>query len=284
LCRGEITPVVNDKITIYPIGIYISIDNLAGRMGFIDTVEGAVIAIASATGYPSPLRQIISASPLNASLRVGRETDIARGAYVRGDIILNRGATIAAQAKIRGNVTLKRHSRIGRGCNINADLTVGPWTNLVRDDHVVGNVNIGGYGAIGPRIAFREQNHNTSQASMQMRFYSEVIDEPLGMVSDGPIHIKNDVWIGADVNVLSGVTIGNGAIVGAGAVVTKDVEPYEIVAGVPATHRGWRFDEQTRQQLLDIAWWNWDERRIKRNKQFFTASLREQTDLYSLIE
>ena len=46
--------------------------------------------------------------------------------------------------------------------------------------------------------------------------------------------IGNRVWIGYRAIVLPGVTIGEGAVVGAGAVVTKDVEPYEIVAGNPA--------------------------------------------------
>jgi hypothetical protein len=63
--------------------------------------------------------------------------------------------------------------------------------------------------------------------------------------------------MGCDALVLSGVTIGNGAVVAARAVVTKNVEPYEIVGGVPARHIGWRFDEQIRQAFLKIAWWEW---------------------------
>ena len=46
--------------------------------------------------------------------------------------------------------------------------------------------------------------------------------------------ICNNCWIGAGAIILNGVTIGDGAIVGAGAVVTKDVEPYTVVAGNPA--------------------------------------------------
>lgn len=49
-----------------------------------------------------------------------------------------------------------------------------------------------------------------------------------------PTVIEDEVWIGAHVVVLSGVRIGTGAVVGAGAVVTKDVEAYAVVAGVPA--------------------------------------------------
>ena len=46
--------------------------------------------------------------------------------------------------------------------------------------------------------------------------------------------IGNDVWIGMGATIMSGIKIGNGAVIGAGSIVTKDVEPYTIVAGIPA--------------------------------------------------
>ena len=49
-----------------------------------------------------------------------------------------------------------------------------------------------------------------------------------------PIIIGNRVWLGSNVTVLSGVNIGEGAVCCAGCVVTKDVEPYAVVAGIPA--------------------------------------------------
>ncbi|MED1604887.1 CatB-related O-acetyltransferase [Cytobacillus kochii] len=69
--------------------------------------------------------------------------------------------------------------------------------------------------------------------------------------------IGNDVWIGANVTVLRGVTIGDGAVIAAGAVVNKDVEPYEIVGGVPAKHIKYRFNEELRKRLLEVKWWNY---------------------------
>jgi serine acetyltransferase len=62
---------------------------------------------------------------------------------------------------------------------------------------------------------------------------------------------------------MSGVKIGHGAIIAAGALVTKDVEPYSVVGGNPAKHLKYRFDEEQVKNLLDIAWWDWEESKIK---------------------
>ena len=48
------------------------------------------------------------------------------------------------------------------------------------------------------------------------------------------IKIGNDVWIGYGAQIMPGVEIGDGSVIAAGAVVTKDVEPYKVVGGVPA--------------------------------------------------
>ena len=59
----------------------------------------------------------------------------------------------------------------------------------------------------------------------------------------GDVHIGDRVWIGYRALIMPGVTIGEGAVVAAGAVVTKDVEPFTIVAGVPANKIGDRTRE-----------------------------------------
>ena len=56
----------------------------------------------------------------------------------------------------------------------------------------------------------------------------------------GDVVIGNRVWIGYSAVILPGIKIGEGAIVGAGAVVTKEVEPFAIVAGNPARKIGER--------------------------------------------
>ena len=54
------------------------------------------------------------------------------------------------------------------------------------------------------------------------------------VVKKSPVIIEDKVWIGTRSIILKGVTVGEGAIVGAGSVVTKDVQPWTVVAGNPA--------------------------------------------------
>ena len=79
------------------------------------------------------------------------------------------------------------------------------------------------------------------------------------------VKIGNDVWIQQRVFLCGGVNIGDGAVVLAGAVVTKNVEPYAIVGGVPAKVIGYRFDAETIEFLKEIKWWNFPEEWLKKN-------------------
>ena len=81
--------------------------------------------------------------------------------------------------------------------------------------------------------------------------------------SKGDVIIGNDVWIGDDVMIMSGVTIGDGAVIGAKALVTKDVQAYEIVGGVPTHHIRWRFGRiHEAVRAWRLSWWDWPIEKI----------------------
>jgi len=77
------------------------------------------------------------------------------------------------------------------------------------------------------------------------------------------VTIGHDVWIGHGVTVLPGVSIGTGAVIGAGAVVSKDVDPYTIVGGVPAKPLKRRFTVAQGDALQQIAWWDWSHDQLR---------------------
>jgi maltose O-acetyltransferase len=91
----------------------------------------------------------------------------------------------------------------------------------------VGTVKIGRDVMIGEELIAISRNHAHESTETPMRLQ--------GFQTDRPITIENDVWIGSRVILLPGITVGKGSIIGAGSVVTKNVSPYTIVAGNPAT-------------------------------------------------
>jgi len=81
-------------------------------------------------------------------------------------------------------------------------------------------------------------------------------------ISKGDVIIGNDVWIGSGSTIMSGITIGDGAIIAANSHVIKNVAPYSIVGGNPAKHIKYRFTSEQIEKLLEIKWWNWDDKKI----------------------
>lgn len=80
-----------------------------------------------------------------------------------------------------------------------------------------------------------------------------------GYLPAGDTIVGNDVWIGSEAIVMPGIRIGDGAVIGTRSVVTRDVEPYAIVAGNPARQIRKRFDDAQIEMLLAIKWWDWSD-------------------------
>lgn len=83
--------------------------------------------------------------------------------------------------------------------------------------------------------------------------------------------IGHDTWIGHGAMIKPEVTIGHGAVVAAGAVVTKDVAPFSIVGGVTATEIRRRFSINVADRMMALAWWDWDNARLRKALPDFRA-------------
>lgn len=87
----------------------------------------------------------------------------------------------------------------------------------------------------------------------------------------GDTIIGNDVWIGQNVTILPGVQIGDGAIIAANSTVSKNVKPYHVVSGNPASIVKRRFEEDIIQFLLKLKWWDWPIEKITKNLDLLTS-------------
>jgi acetyltransferase-like isoleucine patch superfamily enzyme len=136
-----------------------------------------------------------------------------------------------------------------------------------------GILEIGSFCAIGVDVKVILANHYYDYPAIEFDFYKKYFGEYPYTIEKRKNIIENDVWIGDNVVILPEVRIGTGAIIGAGAIVTKDVPPYAIVGGNPARIIKYRFNEKSIKALLDSKWWEWDDNKIKENKDFFFSNL-----------
>jgi acetyltransferase-like isoleucine patch superfamily enzyme len=135
-------------------------------------------------------------------------------------------------------------------------------------------VEIGNFCSIARNVSIHGYGHDSRRISTHY-IGRNVLGLPIGdeIVSNGPTRIGHDVWIGAGVHILSGVTVGTGAVIGAGSVVSRDVPPYAIAAGAPATPLRYRFDEEIVERLLASGWWMWSQDEIRAKKELFIQPL-----------
>ena len=137
--------------------------------------------------------------------------------------------------------------------------------------------------ACGAKFLFTSANHTLkSLSTYPFPIFYEAWDTSVSEITEawdnrGDIVIGSDVWIGYEAVILSGVHIGDGAIIGARAVVTRDVEPYTIMGGVPARPIRKRYDEETIQRLLALRWWDFPPEQMRK-----CLDALEQGDLQAL--
>jgi acetyltransferase-like isoleucine patch superfamily enzyme len=154
-------------------------------------------------------------------MRVGAKSRVGAGVHVVGAT----GVSLGSRVEIEHGAYLKVVRSEAR-LDIGDYVFIGAGVEIdVADD-----VRVGAHSLLAPGVFITDHTHNSARGRL--------IDQQ--GLSSAPVVIGSDVWLGARSIVLPGVSIGDGAVVGAGAVVTKDVEPYAIVAGGPARVIGQR--------------------------------------------
>jgi acetyltransferase-like isoleucine patch superfamily enzyme len=180
-------------------------------------------------------------------------------AHPYGIMRVNAGARII-KSTIRGPLFLNKNSQIG------PDAVIGKYFGM-NENCFVARATVGAFCAIGARTAINPFNHPADWLSIhEFQYHPNSFDwveeyndfERLARTPDmfQRVSIGNDVWTGHNVNVMAGINVGDGAIIAAGSVVTKDVPPFAIVAGAPATVKRLRFSERTIERLLRVKWWD----------------------------
>jgi acetyltransferase-like isoleucine patch superfamily enzyme len=181
------------------------------------------------------------------------------GATIVGDVTIAKGCKIF-QSHLLGIVKVDNYTSVW-----------GPGTSIISH---LNPITIGKFCSIARYVSVQESNHDIKKLS-SYHFTSNIFKGNVSsdLISKGPIHIGNDVWIGAHSIVLSGVTIGNGAVIGAGSLVTADVPPYAIMGGNPARVIRYRFSQEIIQRVEQLNWWDWSLDKILANKELFEMDI-----------
>lgn len=177
---------------------------------------------------------------------------------------MHRGDTpFVSDSSVVENSELGSWVSIGPHCSI-VESRLGDYTYTAGDAQIIYST-VGKFCSIASHVRVNPGNHpmwRVSQHHMTYRRkdygFGDTDDEGFfAWRKDHEVVIGHDVWLGHASVVMPGVNIGTGAVVGAGAVVTKLVEPYMVVAGVPAKIIKPRFPRDVVNALLEIAWWDW---------------------------
>jgi phosphonate metabolism protein (transferase hexapeptide repeat family) len=184
------------------------------------------------------------------------------------DLTLSEEPWIDPTAIVKGS-SLGAWTLVGPGAMI-VESTLGDYSYLMEESSAT-YAAIGKFCNIASHVCLNPGNHPLWRASLhhftyRSKSYNLASEDDHAFFRWRRAHrvvLGHDVWIGHGAVVLPGVSIGTGAVVGAGAVVSRDVEPYTVVAGVPAQPIRRRFDQETIEAMMRIAWWDWSHEELR---------------------
>lgn len=184
------------------------------------------------------------------------------------DLYISNGVAIGGSCSFGKNVKLNRNVVIANS-TINDYSYIGGFSEIK-------NCSIGKFCSIAQNVKIGLGIHPSNMISTYPGFYSnkasganKFFHNP-SIIEEKKVSIGHDVWIGTGSMIMDGIEIGNGAIIAAGSVVTKNVEPYEIVGGVPAKRIKYRFSVNEILILQELKWWHKDTKFFKNFSHLFT--------------
>ena len=182
-------------------------------------------------------------------------------------LIKKNGGKVGFPVLIEKGSKLEGKNRVGKNSRFKGELGYGSYIS----DNCCINASIGRFTCVAGGVKTLSGTHPYKYpfAAVSPLFYStrdfmgpsfareERYDELRYFDRERKISVKigNDCWIGEGVIIVGGIEIGDGAVVLAGAVVTKNVPPYSIVGGVPASVKDYRYDKETIEFLSNSKWW-----------------------------
>jgi virginiamycin A acetyltransferase len=170
------------------------------------------------------------------------------------------------------HTSLKENVYIDRD-SIVINSKIDRYSTIGKNSHVI-NAKIGKFVSISWNVTVGAIQHKIKNLTTHAFPYSSAFN----IVDNNKFEnirtiIGHDVWIGTGAIIMSGVNIGNGSIIGAGSIVTKDIEPYSVVAGNPTKLLYKRFSQEIIVEIEKIKWWNWDKEKIQNYIQYFKQPL-----------
>ncbi|MFW6308183.1 MAG: acyltransferase [Campylobacterales bacterium] len=144
--------------------------------------------------------------------------------FIDNDVTIGEGTKIWHFCHIIKGSKIGKNCSFGQNCVVGPNVTIGSGVKVQNNVSIYEGVEVEDDVFIGPSVVFTNVINPRAFVVRKNEYRKTVV--------------KKGATIGANATIVCGVTIGDYAMIGAGAVVTKDVEPYALMVGVPARKAG----------------------------------------------